>query len=367
MAYTAIDKPSDYFDTKIYTGTGSNNVTLPMDNLGLLWIKNRTESINHSLFDSARGGYYVSGKPSPIIRSNTNQTASGSDITSTYGIDFGSSSSTIGSDGGGYNYNQSGKSYVGWQWRGNSSGTSVSASGGVNGYNACTHYANQDAGFSIVKYTGRNSVLNNGQDTRVTHGLGVIPKMIIIKSLDTVQNWVVFHHYNWDGCHFNLNTNAGMNCNLYMGNNNNTTSSYFNVGNDNLANKNNDNFISYVFAEKQGYSKFGNYTGNGNVDGSFIYTGFSPAFVMVKRTDASGDWAIIDNKRNTFNVMNKYLKAQATDAESTDASFDIDAVSNGFKLRYNNGNYNASGGNYIYMVFAENPFVTSSGVPATAR
>ena len=359
MAYTTIDKPEDYFDTTTYTGNGSSQ-TLSMDNLGMLWMKNRTETSNHVLFDVVRGGYYTSD-PGPELRPNGSTKGSGSDISQTYGIGFGSSSSTIGSDGGGYNYNQSGKSYVGWQWRANGSG-STNTAGSID----ATVSVNTTSGFSIVNWTG------SGSSATLGHGLGATPKLIIVKNLSDVVNWFLYNHSiitpsSNNKTFMTLNTTGAIESNGTATTFTSVSNTTFGVGTDNIINGSSDKMIAYVFSEKQGFSKFGSYTGNGNVDGTFIYTGFSPAFVMVKRTDASGDWAMIDNKRNTFNVMNKYLKAQATDAESTDASFDIDAVSNGFKLRYNNGNYNASGGNYIYMVFAENPFVTSSGVPATAR
>jgi len=353
MAYTTIDKPSDYFNTKLYTGNGG---TQSITGVGFApnwsWIKNRTSAEGSGMFDTVRG----------VTKMLCSQNSDGESTTANSLTAFGSDGFSIGANN---RVNQNSNNIVSWNWRGNSSGTSVSASGGVNGYNACTHYANQDAGFSIVKYTGRNSVLNNGQDTRVTHGLGVIPKIIIIKSLDTVQNWVVFHHYNWNGCHFNLNTDAGMNCHLYVGNNNNTTSSYFNVGNDNLANKNNDNFIAYVFAEKQGYSKFGAYKGNGNVSGTFCYLGFAAAFIMIKRTDGAADWEMYDNKRLGFNDDNPPLYANLNNAEGSNDRIDI--LAQGFKIRASSGNLGASGGTYIYMAFAENPFVTSTGVPATAR
>ena len=358
MAYTTIDDPSAYFQTNLHSGDGGTGQTLTFDGnsdlqLDFHWGKCRSESgRDWQVIDTVRG----------ITKGLTTTTSAAEYTNSTYVTAIGSNGYSIGQNN---DNNKAGETYVSYNWKGNSSGTSVSASGGVDGYNACTHYANQDAGFSIVKYTGRNSVLNNGQDTRVTHGLGVIPKMIIIKSTDTVQNWVVFHHYNWNGCHFNLNTNSAMNCNLYVGNNNNTTSSYFNVGNNDLTNKNSANFISYVFAEKKGYSKFGHVVGNGSAtNGTFCYTGFKPAWILVKNK-ASGNWQLLDNKRNLFNVAVNSLSPDVSDAEYTTET-DIDFLSNGFKF-YENYNLNKTGDTYIFAAFAENPFVTSTGVPATAR
>mgnify|MGYP003628071591 FL=1 len=363
MAYTDIDDPTIYFDTKLYTGTGSNNVTLTMDNLGLLWIKNRTESINHSLFDSLRGGYYVSGSPSPIIRSNTNQTASGSDITSTYGIAFGSSSSTIGSDGGGYNYNQSGKSYVGWQWR---AGTSVS--GNTTGSGTAKAYSGSvstTSGFSIIKYVG-----NGTEGHTIPHHLGAIPQMLIIKNLSATTSWVVYHHKNTSAPAtdiLRLDTTAATADDASMFADTVPTSTVFTLGSTSSCNSNDASYVCYAFSGKQGYSKFGGYTGNASTDGTFVYTGFKPAFVMFKKSAGTGSWAIQDNKRTPFNVQQIALFANTTAAESNSADNNVDFLSNGFKFRSDTANYNTNGDAYIYMAFAENPFVTSTGVPATAR
>ena len=142
----------------------------------------------------------------------------------------------------------------------------------------------------------------------------------------------------------------------------------FKVGNNNDTNTSSDEYIFYAWQSIKGFSKFGRYTGNGNASGPFINTGFKPALVITKRFDGAGDWAMMDHKRpNEFNVVQNYLKAQAVDVEQTDDSFNIDIVSNGFKCRYDNGNYNADGGTYIYMAWALNPFISSSGVPTTAR
>jgi hypothetical protein len=183
MAYTTINKSTEHFDTKVYTGNGTSQ-TLDMDNLGLLWMKNRTETSNHNLFDVVRGGYYTTD-PGPNLRPNGTTAGHGSDITSVYGITFGSSSSTIGSDGGGYNYNQSGKSYVGWQWRANGAGVS-----NTDGSIASTVSANTTSGFSIVSYTG-----NATDGATVGHGLGASPACIIFKNrIDSSSaKWAVYH------------------------------------------------------------------------------------------------------------------------------------------------------------------------------
>jgi len=353
MAYTTINKSTEHFDTKVYTGNGSSQ-TLDMDNLGLLWMKNRTETSNHNLFDSVRGGYYTSA-PGPNLRPNGTAAAHGSDITSAYGITFGSSSSTIGSDGGGYNYNQNSKSYVGWQWRANGAG-SANTDGSINS----TVSANTTAGFSIVSYSG-----NSTTGATVGHGLGATPKMIIIKSLG-VENWEVYHESlgNTKGIYLN-GTDAAFTTSARW-NNTSPTNSVWTMGNTTAVNGNGINYIAYCFAEKQGYSKFGSYVGNGNADGTFIYTGFKPAFTMIKSTGAD-QWSMFDAKRNPFNEVDNNIRANSSAAEADQANKEVDYLSNGVKLRTSSGEWNTSGTQYIYMAFAEAPLVGTNNVPCTAR
>ena len=351
MAYTTINKPSDYFNTKLYTGNGTSQ-TLDMDNLGMLWMKNRTETSNHVLFDSVRGGYYISA-PGPELRPNGTTAGSGSDITSAYGITFGSSSSTIGSDGGGYNYNQNGKSYVGWQWRANGAG-STNTDGSINS----TVSVNTTAGFSIVKVSKPAASV-----ATIGHGLGVTPKFIIGKDLDGVDNWTCYNEALGNGKAIYLNaTNAESTASTFW-NSTSPTSSVFTIGSDNTWNS--PSIVFYCFADVQGYSKFGSYTGNGSTDGTFVYTGFKPAWLMIKRTDDANSWIIMDNKRTTFNPMGEELKAEVSDAGNVATRWD--QLSNGFKLRNAGAAVNASGGTYIYMAFAEAPLVGTNNVPATAR
>jgi hypothetical protein len=346
MAYTTINKSTEHFDTKVYTGNGSSQ-TLDMDNLGLLWMKNRTETSNHNLFDVVRGGYYTTA-PGPNLRSNGTTEGHGSDITSAYGITFGSSSSTIGSDGGGYNYNQSGKSYVGWQWRANGAGVS-----NTDGDVTATVSANQTSGFSIVKYVNPAS----GSPFTVGHGLGSAPKMIIIKNTSGVQNWGVWHTSIGFGNYLILNTTAATGAaNLVTATSATTFSTYQDHHSTGV------DLIAYCFAEKKGFSKFGSYVGNGNADGTFVYTGFKPAFVLFKPSSATENWQIHDNKRPSYNPCDNI----APNNSSAEADNDfVDLVSNGFKLR--SATYSASGVTYIYMAFAEEPLVGTNNIPATAR
>ena len=355
MAYTTINKSSEYFDTKIYTGNGSSQ-TLNMDYLGLLWMKNRTETSNNILFDVVRGGYYTSA-PGPELRANTNIPGSGSDITSAYGITFGSSSSTIGSDGGGYNYNQNGKSYVGWQWRANGAG-SANTNGSIN---TIATSANTTAGFSISTYTG------TGSNATIGHGLGVAPAMIITKATSFSEEWLVYHQSmgNTDAINLNL-TNAKSSSATYW-QNTTPSSSVFYVGSNDKCNKSGATYVAYCFSDVQGFSKMGSYVGNANADGAFIYTGFKPAFVIIKDSTSAGyNWLMYDNKRLGYNEDNKYLVANENYAEAGSASDNaVDLLSNGFKFRTANQNSNRTN-TYMYITFGQS-LVGTNGITNNAR
>ena len=350
-----IDKPTDYFNTKLYTGTGSNNITLDMDNIGFLWIKRRNATGGHVVFDSVRGGYYTGSGARPVLLTNSTSGSQGTDINSAIkGINFGSTSTVIGSDSQGYNYNASGGTYVAWHW-----GTGGTTSSNTDGSITSSVSANTTSGFSIVSYTG-----NGSAGATIGHGLGTAPHLIIMKDRSNVRDWFVYHQSTGETNRLKLNSTVASAASTFL-NDTAPTSSVYAVDGGTAGNASSANYIAYCFAEKQGYSKFGSYTGNGSADGTFVYTGFKPAFVMVKRTDSAQSWYMLDNKRNTFNPVDKYLLANTSAAEDT---FIIpDFLSNGFKLRGTGSGSNASGGSFIYMAFAENPFVTSTGVPATAR
>ena len=354
MAYTTIDKPTDYFDTKLYTGTGSNNITLTMDNVGWVWMKNRTNTGNHILMDIVRGGNN-SNSQKPVLLSNTGGAEQGSDITATGGLAFGSTSTVIGSDNGGYNYNNSTSSnYVAWHW-----GAGGSASSNSDGSITTTVSVNQTAGFSIIKYAG------NSQNSTIGHGLNAEPEYIIFKEIDGGESWRVWSKYtpntSSNALALNLNNGAFSQTGWISA----VSSSTISIGTDSSINTNGNNYIAYAFAPKKGYSKFGSYTGNGNADGTFVYTGFKPAWLLAKKSSATGDWFLIDNKRSTINPTNHQLEANSTAAEDVSGRFDF--LSNGFKCVSSSTGSNGSGTTYIYMAFAENPFVTSSGIPACAR
>ena len=358
MAYTNIDLPTEYFDTKTYTGTGSNNITLSMDNVGWIWIKNRGATGGNVIFDILRGGFYTGSGSKPILITNTTDAEQATDITSsTVGVNFGSLSTVIGSDAQGYNYNTSSSSYVCWHWGANGAGVS-----NTSGTITSTVSANTTSGFSIVSYTG------TGATATVGHGLGVAPSMIIVKQRDTTRDWVVGHNgIGWTKYLYLNSDQASAVGNFF--NDTNPSSTVFNVVNDGGVNASGGSYIAYCFAQVKGYSKFGSYTGNGSTDGTFVYTGFMPKFIMIKKTDSAGNpWAIYDTVRDTNNPNTFLLRANASNADADDSGYsDHDHLSNGFKLRQTWSGINASGGTYIYMAFAENPFVSSKGIPTTAR
>ena len=359
MAYTNIDDPSAHFTTTLWTGAGGSPRAITNDaNSGnfqpdFVWTKGRNEAYEHQLYDSSRGAGTTKG-----LTSNNN-TAEGN-YSATYGYlsSFNSNgfTGTAGTSGQNAYFDTNAKTYVAWQWKVNG-GTTTSLTSNIN--SVCQ--VNQDAGISIVKYTCTGG--GNGQ--AVQHGLGLVPQVIITKNrTDTnYSDWITYHHSIGYTNFVKLNsTAASAGSSPYNGAA--PTSSTYNVSIDLVEQK---DFVSYVFAPIQGYSKFGNYVGNGNSNGPFVYTGFKPAFVLIKRTDSTGGWTIYDTKRG-YNGNNYELFPHSSEAEYTGTSyFEADILSNGFKLRLTDGQINASGGTYIYMAFAENPFVTSTGIPTTAR
>jgi hypothetical protein len=341
-----VDKPSDYFNTVLYTGNGSGqSITGVGFSPEFLWLKERTSTSSHRLSD--------------IIRGTNKQLSSNAldaeETISTVVSSYDSDGFTVGADNGS---NESGQTYVSWNWKANGSGVS-NTSGSITS----TVSANTTSGFSIVSYTG-----NVTAGATVGHGLGSTPAMIIFKERNSSTNWVVYHHKNTSAPetdYLYLNT-TGATAD-YVGYFNNTlpTSSVFSLGNDGGINGSGDTYIAYCFAEKQGYSKFGSYTGNGNADGTFVYTGFKVAMIICKNTGAAEDWIIKDNTRDIDNPVDDVLYPNGNYVEDDGAT--VDFLSNGFKCRTTAANTNQSGNTFIYMAFAENPFVTSTAIPACAR
>jgi len=346
MAYTDIDKPTDYFNTKLYTGNGStNNITGVGFQPDWVWLKDRDNANSHKLYDGVRGAtkFLVSDTTEVEGTQSNGLTSFDSD-----GFTLGSYGGTNGSGGG------SGPNFVSWNWL--ASNTTAS---NTDGSITSTVSANTTSGFSVVTWTG------NGSNATVGHGIDT-PKMIIVKCRSTDYHWPVYHHKNGNGNVQYLNlTNASASGSGFW-NSTTPTSSVFSVGTDNAVNQSSETYVAYCFAEKKGFSKFGSYTGNGSTDGTFVYTGFKPAFVIFKVTSTTASWVMNDNKRNTSNVVDKFLIPNLSNAESTLST--VDFLSNGFKLRTTDSSWNQSGASYIYMAFAENPFVTgASAIPTTAR
>ena len=349
MAYTTIDKPSDYFNTKLYTGTGSEHA---ISGIGfapnLVWLKCRSDANNPMLFDTVRGA-------TKNLYPNLT-TAEGTEAQSLKSFD--SDGYTLGTES---DINGSSKTNVGWNWKAGTSFTNDASATGIGSIDSAGS-VNQDAGFSIIGYSGDTS----DAPSTVAHGLSQKPEMMFIKRRTLSGQWVVYNKTIGATHNLHLDSTDASSAYQYFFNNTEPTSSVFTVGDDGESNKTGSNYIAYCFHSVQGYSKIGSYTGNGNADGTFVYTGFKPAWLMVKRTDGTDYWYMYDNKRDVDNVIEHKLEANDSAAEYTSVDW-LDFTSNGFKWRYTGGGVNASGGSFIYMAFAENPFVTSTGVPATAR
>jgi len=342
MAYISF-QPNDYFNTKLWTGNATNSTAITGVGFqpDFVWIKNRSTTTNHNLFDAIRGATYrvYSDDTSAQVQATDSLTSFDSD-----GFTLGNGSPC----------NGSGNSIVGWNWKANGQG-SANNDGSTN-----TTYtsANTTAGISIVKWTP------SGSAETVGHGLGAVPKMIITKNLGASQGWFTYHHSIGNGKYLLLNTTAAEATDSSAWNDTTPTSSVFSVG----AQFGGSPYIAYCFAEKKGFSKFGSYTGNGSTDGVFIYTGFKPAFFLWKRHNSTGGWYIADNKRSPFNLVDIILGPNDSNQESAFGTVqNFDFCSNGIKLRGTNVDSNYDGGQYIFMAFASEPLISSNGVPATAR
>jgi len=356
MAYTTIDDPSAHFQIATWAGTDTQDTAITFDgnsNLqpDLFWNKGRGVAFGHVWMDTSRG---IGNTGKVLDSSSTNAEFDIDDYFETADTN----GFTIGRGSAGFNALND--TYVTWCWKANGGTTSSNTDGSITS----TVQANTTAGFSIVTFTG------TGSTATVGHGLGAIPAMIIQKNRDSSANWSVKHHKttnNYDFLNLNLTSAATANDSIWT--QTDPTTSVFSIGTASAINQSSQDQVCYCFAEKQGYSKFGKYTGNGNANGTFVYTGFKPAFVMTKVSNTTGSWSLYDNKRTGFNPIDVWLRANGNDIESTSAisGEDIDLYSNGFKLRNSDNTINANFSTYIYMAFAESPFVTSTGTPTTAR
>ena len=344
MAYTTISKSTDYFNTKLYTGNGGTNA---ITGVGFqpdwVWVKNRDIGTDApTIYDAVRGA---------TKRLQTSST--GAESTKTNGLTaFDSDGYTAGSASA---INANGSNLVAWNWKANGAGSS-----NTDGSITSTVSANTTAGFSIVKYTG------TGSSATVGHGLGASPNIIMNKKTSGTQNWNFQNSMLGYSQYMGLNTveqsqsTGGAIISA-------VSSTTFTCDGNANANASGETYVAYCFADVTGYSRFGYYTGNGATDGPMIYTGFKPAFIIIKRTDdASGrDWFLFDNKRDTENPLTQNLEANNSDAEYVSERCNF--LSNGFKLTSTSGGTNASSANHIYMAFAAAPLVGSNNVPCTAR
>ncbi len=327
--YTTIDNPELYFQVKIYTGDASTQaVTLDGDEdmqPNFVWIKNRATTGYNTLFDSVRG------VEKPLWSNATSSEGSDSNTLTA----FGSDGFTVGSDAA---VNGSGNSLVAYCWK-----------------------ESATAGFDIVTYTG------NETNRTISHSLSAKPRVIICKGRSVASNWTTQHGSYGAEKQFQLQETDAVADHATTWNDTEPTTSVFSVGTGTACNDNGETFVAYLFAEKQGFSKFGSYVGNANTDGTFIYTGFSPAWILHKRASDTGDWRVWNNKSEGFNPNPHALFPNTDATEYNTSNLHIDFLSNGFKFRTSDSNVNTSGETYVYMAFAEAPFVNSNGVPCNAR
>ena len=354
MAFTTINKPTDFFNTLLYTGTGAENA---LTGVGFqpdwIWLKKRGASGHHFLQDVVRGPTYQ-------LRSSTNTAETNN---AQYVKSIQSDGFTLGTDS---DVNPNGGTAVAWNWKAGGSGSTNN-----DGATASTVSANTTSGFSIVTHSG------TGSATTIGHGLGAAPKIIISKARDVVNSWIFQQNIlggSWTSSNYlALNsTVAAASSSTIINNVTNSTISF--AGADDWVNSSSYTYVHYCFAEKTGYSKFATYAGNSGTDGTFVYTGFKPAWLLVKaasgsQTPQNQSWVLWDNKRSSSggNNENSYkLYPNATDAEATSGIAQVDLVSNGFKFR-NSTHQSNSNNTYLYMAFAEAPIVGTNNVPATAR
>jgi hypothetical protein len=351
MAYTTIDNPELYFQTKLYTGnSGTQAITFDgSENMqpDWVWCKSRNQSDNHAIFDSVRGGQKQ-------LRSNS----SDAELTRTNAISsFDSNGFSMGSQP---EMNSNTITYAAWNWK---AGTSVSGTTTGSGTGkAYSGSVNTNAGFSIISYLG-----NGTAGHTIPHHLGSAPKVVLCKRRTETGQWVFGHGSLGFTKFLELDLTGASQTSTLRWNDTAPTSSVFSVGTTNDTNRNDVSIIAYCFAEKKGYSKFSSWTGTGNADGPFIFTGFLPSLIIGKNISRSEDWFMLDNKRDTFNPVDERLQPNSNGAESTVTSLGIDFCANGFKLKGATNQYNPSGETMIYMAFAESPLVNSNGVPNNAR
>ena len=351
MAYTTIDDPSAYFKVQLWTGNATNR-SITFDDTDtnmqpdLIWLKNRDGTDWHDVTDSVRG----------VTKSIYPNETDAEDTVADAVTAFGSDGFSIGTNN---QVNKNTDKYVAWCWKGAGGSGSADTNGTIN---TTSTSANTTSLFSISTYTGNNS---NAQT--IGHGLGTAPKVYLQKRRDDTSAWGMYHGSLGTNKYLQLESTNAVATDTGIWNNTAPTSTVVSLGNAGYFNNvSSATYVSYAFGEVQGFSKFGKYTGNGNADGAFVYTGFRPAWIVVKRTDSANSWMMYDNKRNPINLVDNPLYAEGSDAEGTSSAASFDFLSNGFKCRGTGSAINASGATMIYMAFAEASFVNSKGVPCNA-
>ena len=353
--FTAINDPSVYFQTALWTGDDGNLSVTNDGNSNLqpdfIWAKRRDSTGNHVLADSSRGG---------AAHLRINSTAAEAQ--------FGALNFSFVTDGftsSGSTLNESSRTFVGWQWKvDGGTTTSFSESGSQIGG---TRQVNTTAGISLITYTG-----NGSSDSTIPHGLGVTPEYVMVKNRGDTDEWVANGSVlgNYTRLHPNADSAAatGQGSHDYIKYPDTNATNLVTGTSHNRSNADGDTYMAWCFVSKQGFSKLGTYVGNGDSsDNAFVYTGFQPAWVMIKCTSNSEPWFINDTKRSTFNPTAAALRPESSAAENTTAGYSIDILSNGFKARNNAGQIGGGDRTYFYMAYAASPFVSSAGVPTTAR
>ena len=346
MAYSTINKGSSFMNPILYTGTGSNqSITGVGFQPDLIWGKSRNVTGDNYIFDAVRGS-------SNLLKANSNAEEETGATTALTGFD--SDGFSVGTSA---DMNGSTNTRVAWNWK---AGTTSGLSGGT--ITPSSYSINTTSGFGIYKWTG------TGSAGTIAHGLGATPKMMIVKALSGApggaQAWSVYHASLGNDKFLVLNSTDAETTTTTDWNSTSPTDTLFTLGTANRTNAVGGDYIGYVFADVTGFSKFGIYSGNGDVDGPMIYTGFRPAWLMVKRKNSTSNWTIVDTTRAPSNVISIYSDANLSTTDGSYAGWDI--VSNGFKFRNTDAGINASGGTYIYMAFGQ-PIISNSGVPANAR
>ena len=350
MAFSTINKSSSFMNTKLYTGTGSSNA---ITGVGFqpdwVWLKNIGSTSDHKTVDAVRGA-------TKYLEPNDNQ----AEATTSNFVSLDSDGFTI--TGTDVAYNQNSETFASWNWKANGAG-SANTDGSIN---TTSTSVNTTAGFSISKYVG------TGSNATVGHGLGVAPSCIITKNLSATQSWCNgYTALGWTK-NLHLNESGAVETTTDIWNDTAPTSSVFSVGTNTKTNGSGNDMIAYCFAEVTGYSKFGSYTGNGNADGTFVYTGFKPNWLMVRRTNSAEDWMMFDIKRTPYYPTSASYGGMATRVMANDTRGDdlsqggAEWYSNGFKWTTSWAGGNGNGDTYIYMAFGQ-PIISNGGVCATAR